>query len=200
MAVVGAISSIAGGVMGMMQAQYQAKVANMNAAVAKENAARAVEKASIEGEDNDLQTKALLGEQEVAQAASGISLSGKSQILTRRSAHLVGRRDTMNIIHKGKVEEYNYLVDAANFKAQAQAAKMSGISSLVGGVLGAAGSFAGSAGSGGFGSSLLGGSTATASPARYIATPVPKPLSLSPSPLLGNKFSVANPQWSVLAF
>lgn len=161
-----AVGAIAGGVMGMMQASYQAKVANMNASIANDNAKRALERGSVEGEDNDFQTRALLGEQEVAQAASGVSLSGKSAILTRESARKLGRRDTLNILQDASVEAYNYRTQAANFKAEAKAAKISGITGLVGSVFSAAGSLP---------TSMAGGASATASPYKFIPQPLAKP-------------------------
>lgn len=187
MAIAGALTSIVSGVTGMMQAQYQAAVADMNAKVAKENAERAVERSRIEGEDNDMQTKALLAEQEVAQAASGVSLSGKSQIQTRASARKLGWRDTANIIHAGRVEEYNYLVQKANFDAEKKAAKISGMSSLVGGFLGAAGNLP---------SSMIGGSTSVASPERIVPRPIPKPLITSYLKPVQNPLLLKKPSWA----
>ena len=161
-----ALGAVVGGITGMMQGMYQAKVANMNAEIANDNAKRALERGAVEGEDNDFQTRALLGEQEVAQAASGVSLSGKSAILTRESARKLGRRDTLNIIQDASVEAYNYRTQAANFKAEAAAAKISGISSMIGGVLGAAGSIP---------TSMVGGATSTSSPYKFIPQPLAKP-------------------------
>jgi hypothetical protein len=179
-----AVGAIVGGVTGMIQGQYQASVANMNADIAKDNAKRAIERASINAEDQDYQTKALLGEQESQQAASGVTLSGKSQILTRESARKLGRRDSLNIIQAGSVEAYNYRTQAANFKAEAEAAKISGISSLIGGIAGAAGGM----------TSLVGGSSSTASPYKYIPQPLAKPTLLTSylNPMLKPKWVPQN--------
>lgn len=154
MAVIGALSSIVSGVMGMMQASYQAAVANRNAKVAEMNADHSLQVAQIKAEDQDMQARALKGEQLTQQAASGVTLSGDSQVLTRASATRLGRRDALNIIDDGNLEAYNYREQAANFRMQAQAAQLSGMSSLVGGFLGAAGSFGGMAGGARAGSSF----------------------------------------------
>ncbi len=186
MDVMAAIGPLVGGITGMMQASYQAKVADMNAEVAAENAKRALERGGIEAEDNDMQTRALLGEQEVAQAASGVSLSGKSQILTRKSARILGRRDALNILQDASTESYNYKVQEANFKAEKSAAKLSGFASLVGGVAGAISSMP---------SSMVGGSTSTASSYKYVPKPLAKPTLVSKyiapqvNPLLRNRLS-----------
>lgn len=166
--IVGALSGIASGAFGFMQGQYQAQVAKMNAKIAGANADRATTIAGINAEDNDFQTKALLGEQEAAQAASGISVAGPSQILTRRSSRMIGRRDSLNIIQAGQTEAYNYRTQEANFKAEAGADKMSGIASLVGGGLSAAGSLASSP-------SLVSDATPVYNPYRFAPKPIPKP-------------------------
>ncbi len=169
-AVAATAGPLVSGAMGMMQASYQAKVANMNAEVAEENAQRALSRSGIEAEDSDRQTAALLGEQEVAQAASGVSLSGKSQILTRKSARILGRRDALNILQDGSTEAYNFRVQKANFKAEAAAAKMSGVASLVGGAMSA---MAGAP----VGSSMVGGSTSTGM--KFVPKPLAKPTLVS---------------------
>lgn len=172
MAIAGALVSVASGVFGMMQASYQAEIAKMNADVAKRNAIRASQRASIEAQEKDImETRALLGEQEVAQAASGVSIAGKSQVMTRATARLLGRRDAINIIDAGKMERYGHLVDAANFKAEAKAAKISGISSLVGGVLGAFDSLP---------SSEMGGAQSSAAGSKFTPRPIPKPINRAP--------------------
>jgi hypothetical protein len=167
MAVMGAISGIVSGVTGMMTASYQAAVANMNAKVAEENAKRAEERGQIDAQIKDLESANLLGEQEVAQAASGISLSGKSQLATRNSARKLGRMDAGNILQDALVDAYNFRVQKANFKAEAAAAKISGISSLVGGVLSAVGSLPTGATSAASAPSLVGGSTSVTSPTKF---------------------------------
>lgn len=171
MAIIGALAPLVGGITGMMQASYQAKVADANAEIAQQNADRAVAVAAIDAEDSDFQTKALLGEQEVAQGASGVSLSGKSQILTRTSARKLGRRDSLNIIQAGDVERYNYETQKMNFKAEGKAAKMSGIAGLIGGAMSTMGNIA----SLGSGASLVGGAQSTASPYKYVPQPLAKP-------------------------
>ena len=174
MAAVGALSGIVSGVTGMMQANYQAKVANMNAQIAQENADLASTKSEIDAQESDFSTSILLGEQENAQAASGVTVSGKSQILTRKAARHAGAADRMKLIQGGQVERYNFLTQKANFKAEAKAAKISGISSLIGGFASAAGSLAGS---------MSSTAPATATPYKYIPQPIAKPTSL---PIIGN--------------
>lgn len=144
----GWLSAAASGVSaitGFAAANYQAKVADYNAEVAKDNAVRAEQRAAIEAQDNDMATLGLLGEQESAQAASGISLRSKSAVLTRRAARQLGRRDTLNIIQAGDVEAYNYRVQAAGERANAGMARSAGVGNLLGGFLSMGGSLIGNA-------------------------------------------------------
>jgi hypothetical protein len=160
------IAPVVSGVLGFVQSSYQAQVAKMNEEIAEENARRARERAAIEAEDSDRETGALIGEQTALQGASGLAVTGKSQVATRRSARQLGRLDTLRIIQAGDVEHYNFKVDAANFKAERKAAKLTGISNLVGGFLGAAGATP---------SSLIGSSRSTANAGRFVPKPIPKP-------------------------
>lgn len=133
---VGALSSIAAG-------NYQAKLAEYNAQLAEGNAKRAEERAQIEAQDNDAVTLGLLGEQEAAQTASGISLRSKSAVRTRRAARELGRRDTLNIIQSGAVEAYNYRAAAAGERASGQMAQSAGTANALGQFLSIGGSLVG---------------------------------------------------------
>lgn len=132
----GALSAMAAG-------NYQAKLAEYNAQVAEGNAKRAEERAAIEAQDNDMATLGMLGEQEAAQTASGISLRSKSAVAVRRAARQLGRRDTLNIVQAGKVEGYNYRVEAAGQRASGQMAKQAGRMNALGEFLSMGGSLIG---------------------------------------------------------
>jgi len=167
-AVIGAVSGIASGIMAAQQAQYQAQIAKMNEKIAKENAKRAIDRSQVEQENNDRQTRVLLGEQEAVQAASGLSLTGKTAIRTRRAARAMGRLDALNIRQAGELEAYNYKVDAANFAAAAEAKKMEASHSLLGGFLSGIGSLVSGAGS-------IGSSTTYTQGGAYSGSPIFKP-------------------------
>lgn len=145
---VSAVGALTGGFASYAAGNYANKVAEMNAGIAEKNALRAKNSASIEAQQQDALTLGMLGEQEAAQSASGLSITGKSQVLTRKAAARLGRLDALNITRAGEIEAYNHRVDAANMLAQGQQAKASGAGSLLGGFLGA-------------GSSLIGASTST---------------------------------------
>ena len=183
MAMVGAVGALASGAMGMIQANYQAQVAQMNAKIAKDNAHLASTRGGIEAQLQDMQAAKLQGEQISQQAASGVSLTGDSQMRTRAEARLFANADRMRIRENANYEAHGYRVQAANFKADAANARTSGIASMVGGVLGAAGE----AVNAGFGTSLVGGatgtsaSTSTVAPSQQQVIPIPKP---KPRPIM----------------
>lgn len=133
------------GVASSNAAKYQNQVAQMNAQIAKDNAARALERSQIEQQDQDMLTRAQLATQEALQGASGLSLEGGSQMLTRKSAAQLGRRDALNIRQAGEMEAYGYKTQAANMEAEGRLAQAKGQSALLGSYFSAAGSLASSA-------------------------------------------------------
>lgn len=148
-AIAGSLASAGGALLGGMAAKnagdYQAQVARMNAQIANENADRAVAKSQIEQQDQDALTRAQLGTQEALQGASGLSITGGSQILTRKSAAMLGRRDALNTRYEGELASYGYKTQAVNSEAQARMAKAQGQSNLIGSYFSAGGSLLSSA-------------------------------------------------------
>ena len=177
------MAALATGVFGLMQANYQAKVADNNAQIAQMNANRALEQGGVDAQDSDMRTKALLGAQESQQAASGVSIGGASAIQTRNAARSLGNRDSQSVYSAGLVRNNDYLNQKSNFESDAAAARMSGISSFVGGVLETAAKIVSKGKSGG-GNSMLSDASATASPGRFIPVEKPTMLSTYLNPLL----------------
>lgn len=151
-AVLGGISALAAG-------NYQKQVADMNATIAKDNAARAKERAQVNQQNQDAATLGMLGEQEAAQSASGISLTSRSAIATRKSARQLGRLDALNIRQAGEIEAYNYQVDAANQKSAGQFAQSEGQLGLLGSFFKAGGSLVGNSSSTSTADKITGGSS-----------------------------------------
>lgn len=149
--VVGTVASAGGalvtGMAASNAAKYQNQVAQMNAQIAKDNAARALERSQIEQQDQDMLTRAQLATQEALQGASGLSIEGGSQMLTRKSAAMLGRRDALNIRQAGELEAYGYKTQAVNMEAEGRLAKAKGQSALMGSYLNAFGSLASGAAS-----------------------------------------------------
>lgn len=119
------IVSVAGSVLGGIQAykqgkaqeaayKYQAEVQKVNADIARGNAVREIQTSQIQQEDQDRAARGMLGEQIAQQAASGLSLGGRTQIATRRSARELAKRDALNIRYAGEIGKYNYMQEALN--------------------------------------------------------------------------------------
>lgn len=160
--ILSASGTLLSGVTGLAAASYQASVANMNAQIAEENAKMAVDRGREAAQEQDAQTRAAIGEQVAVQSASGLSLNSRSQILTRRAARRLGRKDARNVMEAANSDAYNYKTQAANFKADAKGARLSGIGSALGSVLSAG--------------SIIGRAQSTTTP--YFANPTPRPQSL----------------------
>ncbi len=144
--VIGAAGAVYSGMAASSQARYQAAVADLNAKTARENAQRALERSQLEQDDQDAQTLALIGQQEAAQSASGLAITGRSAFMARKSALELGRRDALNVRDAGKLEAYNYEVQATNQNNAATLYRQQGRNSMVSGFLGGAQTLIGGAG------------------------------------------------------
>jgi hypothetical protein len=192
MAVVGVIAglaSAAGSIMGGMQAKamadYQAEVAKNNAKTALYNAQRAGEVGGIEAQMKDLEHSQVLGEQAAQQAASGVAVSGPSQVRSRAATRLAAAADRQTIYENMRMESYGHQVDMVNFKAEAKARKAEGKAAMLGGVLGAIGGITSA-----MPTSLLSKSTSSFKSFGKTATPtmatIPRP---RPKPTIGINFN-----------
>lgn len=148
---VSVVGSVLGGVAANQAGQYQAAVAENNAAIAEQNMESASTAAQQQQLQSDNEIAAFIGSQEAQQSASGLSTTGRSQLLTRRSAARIGRLDAQNIRRQGEAEARNFAQQAADFRGEAGQAKRAGQFGLVKGILGA-------------GSSLIGAASPTRSP------------------------------------
>lgn len=135
--------ALLGGVSSLAASNYQAQVARQNAEIAEQNAQRASQQSQQEAERADLELAALAGQQEAIQGASG--LSGRSQVLTRRSTARLGRLDAQRIRIAGTAESRNYMQQAADYRSEASQARRAGYMGFAQGVIGAGASLAGGA-------------------------------------------------------
>lgn len=156
-----AAGTIVSGVSALAAGNYQKQVADMNAQIAKDNARRAEERGQIVQQETDNRTAGFLGEQVAAQSASGISLTSRSAIATRRTARELGRVDALNVRQAADIESYNYKVDAVNQQAQGQMAQQAGVGTLIGSFFKAGGSLVGGSTSVANSQGVTGGGTYT---------------------------------------
>lgn len=138
-AAIGAIGAIFQGVSAFGQANYQRQVARNNEVIAKQNANRASDAAQIEQMRSDREYASTLGQQLAAQSASGLDVLGVSQLGVRKQTARVGLEAAQDIRRKGESTTAGYFNQAAGYAGDANAAKSSGISSLIGSGFKAAG-------------------------------------------------------------
>lgn len=169
-----ATTSLVSGIAGFTTSQYQSMVAKNNAKIAEENARRAVDEGQQEKIDNDFEIRALLGEQTAVQSGSGLALSSRSAQAVRRSTRLIGEQEGQRIMDKTMQEAKNFKQQAADFKAESRAHKVTGAFDLAGGVLGAAASVAGGV-SNYQGKSLISKAQPTQMNNRFVPRPRLKP-------------------------
>jgi hypothetical protein len=100
-------------------ANYQAQVARNNQQIAEQNARYATSAGQSQAQANDLRTRAIIGQQEAAQGASGIDLTTGSLADVRESTRQMGRLGTLNIIQNAALTSYGYRTQATSFGAEA---------------------------------------------------------------------------------
>lgn len=126
-------------------ARLAAETAARNKEIAEENAQRTLIVAQEEGYNVDLETMALLGEQEAIQAGSGLRLDSGSFIQTRSAARELGRIDALNVREAANIRARAYRTEGDSYAAEADAARVAGSNAMLGGFLGAASSIVGGA-------------------------------------------------------
>lgn len=124
---------------------YQAMVADRNAAIMEQNATRSLDRSRQDLLKQEEQTRALIGQQIAAQSASGLKLGGRSQMLTRKSARALGRQDAENVLKAGDIEAINFRQTAEDFRMQSTFARQEGANAGVAGALGVGSALVGGA-------------------------------------------------------
>lgn len=100
-------------------AQYRAAVARNNAQIAQINAKMSVEAGEAKSTEQSFRTAGLLGQQKVAQAASGLDVNVGTPVDVRASTAELGRLDQLTILHNAAKEAWGYENQANNFMAEA---------------------------------------------------------------------------------
>ncbi len=127
---------------------YKAAVANNNAIIAKRNADQATAAGGIAGQNNDLKSKNLAGQQLVAQASNGLDVGSGTNVNVRDSAANLGHLDTLTILANAAKNSAGFKAQGANFTAEgvldtkaAENAKTAGEFDVAKSLLGGASSF-----------------------------------------------------------
>lgn len=157
-------STVIGGLSAVQQARYQEAVAKANQQIANQNAAMALERSGLEAADQDALTLAAIGEQLALQSASGLSTDSRSNIMTRKTARELGRKDALNVRYAGQLTARNFQTQGMNFGAEAAAARAEAAGSLLGTFLSTG--------------SLLSRGRSVRNPERYTGVPYARPATL----------------------
>lgn len=153
--VLGLVGSVASGLFGFMgamqqgeaaagAARYQAQVARNNEIIATNNAQYAAQAGANRAQAQDLKNRAVMGQIEAAQGASGIDFGSETSEDVRRSARALGRLDTQTLYNNALLNVRNAQAQATGFRAQAgldefearnakSGAMLKGLGSLLGG-------------------------------------------------------------------
>lgn len=120
-----AVSTVAG-VMGSIQqgkaasdaANYQAQVAKNNATIATQNAEYASAAGESKAQSQDFKNRALAGQIESSQAASGLDLSSPTLRDVRDASGQIGRLDTANVMADAMLQARAQQARASNYEAE----------------------------------------------------------------------------------
>jgi len=137
--------STVGGVLGAVgtyqQGMFQSKIATYNAQLAEQGKEAALTAGSNAESIKRMQTGKLVGEEAAAQAAGGVDVGGGSAEQVRNATKVSGEMDALNIRYNAARSAYGYQQEAFSDLLQAQSARQSAVSGLVGGIFKAGSSF-----------------------------------------------------------
>jgi hypothetical protein len=144
-----AILSAGGAVMGAIsqgnQASYAAAVAQQNSDAARQQAAYVRGQGARQEQEEIWKARAFLGEQEAAQASSGLDISSGSPSEVREGTKLLARTGFRNIRDQTARTALGYDQEAINQQAEAKMQKAAAGNTTMNAIIGATGSLLGSA-------------------------------------------------------
>lgn len=145
--VAGVVGSIQQANAASAQAEYQAGVARNNQIIADQNARYSVAAGEAQAQAQDLKNRSIGGAIEAAQGASGLALDSPTLRDVREGADQIGRLDTATIMSNALLRSRAASTQALNFGAESELQRMrsrssSGFLSAAGSLLGGASSFA----------------------------------------------------------
>lgn len=145
----GALGSLSSGYSEASNLSYEEQVAYNNAQIARQNAVWATEIGETRATNEGLKTRAIVGAEKAAQAASGIDVNTGSAPDVRASTAEIGELDALTIRSNAARQAYGYDVAAVNDVAQARLLSAESAQARRAGIFGAVGSLLGGASSAG---------------------------------------------------
>lgn len=138
--VIDAVGQVTQAIAQKKAAEVQAQVSDTNAVIADQAAKRAIAVGQVNQQEQDLATKALVGQQFAVQGASGVEVNVGSPVQARMAAKRLGRLDALRIRQNAGLEAKAYRVAAYGYRTDADLLRQTGRSAIAGGVIGAGGS------------------------------------------------------------
>jgi hypothetical protein len=127
------------------QGDYQAQVAQNNAAIARQGAANALQAGAQAQQQSLLQTAGLVSAARAAGGSSGLDVNSGSQVNVRASDEALGNLSALNIRSNTARNVYGLETQASDFSASAANDQQAGINSAIGAGLSGLGSLGGTA-------------------------------------------------------
>lgn len=143
---VSAYGAIETGMQNQQLANYRAQVASNNSIIANQNATYATDAGNAKAQQQEMATRQLLGQQEAAQASSGLDVNSGSAVDVRKSTAALGTISAINIRDNAAREAYGFKQQGQDYTAESQLDKYQGKNAMTAGVLNAVGSLVGGAG------------------------------------------------------
>ncbi len=137
-AVTSAVGSVVGGIQGMQSANYNAKLASRNAEIAKRQG-------ELEAERLDRDGRRQRGAISAAYGANNIVGGEGSPLDVLENSFTITALDQQNAEYAAKIKAYGYQTEAAKQKQEGKTALTKGLFSAAGTALGAAGGLGGGA-------------------------------------------------------
>jgi hypothetical protein len=149
MAIVATAASVAGtitsSVASYTQHRYEAKLAEANQQQENNRARDALDRGEITARDTARRQSALAGAQRAAMAANGVDLSFGSASDLLGDTAMLGMEEQTTVRENTRREVQGFDINAANFGAQAKAAKSAATGALISGALQTVSTIAGGA-------------------------------------------------------
>jgi len=144
--VVSAAGTIYGGLAANAQAQYQAKVAEQNAAMEREAAQQEQQNTRDAALKHYREVAQLKGQQAVGAAANGVVGDFGTAADTLGDTEMLSREDTKRIYDQGNQRVRGHDIGASNYEGEANAQRAKGSAAIVGSLFSAGSTVLGGAG------------------------------------------------------
>lgn len=127
------------------QAKYESKLANRNAELEERNRRDAIARGETEQRNHYRKLAQAMGEARVKNAGAGLDVSFGSAASLEQDIEMIGYEDSATIAENTSKEIQGYDINAANYRAEAAAAKARGKGAKTASYIGAAGTLLSSA-------------------------------------------------------